>query len=89
MKAFKIANFNAVSDDKLINMRKNLKVNLFAKNVVYLIVKLQEGFSTLEICKKSNNAHEFFNYSFEEFQRNTYIDYLLPDAIKNEHMALV
>ncbi|KAM3134253.1 hypothetical protein pb186bvf_013673 [Paramecium bursaria] len=89
LKAFKIANFNAVSDDKLINMRKNLKVNLFAKNVVYMIVKLQEGFQTLEICKKSNNAHEFFNYSFEEFQKNNYIDYLLPDAIRNEHMALV
>ena len=41
------------------------------------------------ILSTSNNAHEFFQYSLEEFKSNLTIDFILPPALKKEHSIVV
>ncbi|CAD8166698.1 unnamed protein product [Paramecium pentaurelia] len=90
LSAFKLSNFSTIADDKLINMKKNLKINLFGKNVVHMILYLSDNLSTLVISQFSNNTHQFLQQSYEDFiKQNKIIDSILPIAIKNEHYMLV
>ncbi|CAD8176313.1 unnamed protein product [Paramecium octaurelia] len=90
LSAFKLSNFSTIADDKLINMKKNLKINLFGKNVVHMIMYLSDNLSTLVISQFSNNTHQFLSQSYEDFiKQNKTIDSILPSAIRNEHYMLV
>ncbi|CAD8161279.1 unnamed protein product [Paramecium octaurelia] len=90
LSAFKLSNFSTIADDKLINMKKNLKINLFGKNVVHMILYLSDNLQTLKISSFSNNTHQFLLQSYEDFtKQNKNIDLLLPQAIRNEHYMLV
>jgi len=57
LKAFKIQNLSTISDEKLLNMKKLIKVNLFGKNVVYLVLQLSENLQSMKIIKSSNQPH--------------------------------
>ncbi|CAD8075108.1 unnamed protein product [Paramecium sonneborni] len=90
LSAFKLSNFSTIADDKLINMKKNLKINLFGKNVVYMILYLSDNLQTLMISQFSNNTHQFLQQNYEEFtKKNKTIDQILPLALRNEHYMLV
>ncbi|CAK64039.1 unnamed protein product (macronuclear) [Paramecium tetraurelia] len=88
--AYKLANFSTIADEKLLNMRKNIKINLFGKNVVYMLMNLNEGMQTMNIYQFSNNAYDFLQISYEECMKvYKTIDNLLPQAMLNEHHLLV
>ncbi|CAD8072198.1 unnamed protein product [Paramecium sonneborni] len=88
--AFKLANFSTIADEKLLNMKKNLKINLFGKNVIHMLMNLSESLQSLNIFQFSNNAQDFLQVSYEEcLKLYKTIDNLLPQAITNEHHLLV
>jgi hypothetical protein len=62
MAAIKYSSINSISDEKLINMYKNLPINLFSNKVTYLIVGFKDHHTSLHVLDLSSNSPEFLGY---------------------------
>lgn len=79
----------SIADDKLIRLNKNLTIDIFSKNITYLMIGFGHKSDLMPILSKSSKAAEFFGYQNDEFSLIQNIDPLLPTYVKEDHIYFV
>ncbi|CAK63101.1 unnamed protein product (macronuclear) [Paramecium tetraurelia] len=89
LQAYRIINYNAISDNALIKIQKNYQVDLLSTQLHYMILVMDHQGTGLQIVERSHQMHKIVEYEQQEFKEVKSILSLLPRGFSTIHKHLI
>ncbi|CAD8206434.1 unnamed protein product [Paramecium octaurelia] len=89
MQAYRIINYNAISDNALIKIQRNYQVDLLTTQLHYMILIMDHQGTGLQIVERSHQMHKIIDYDQQELKEVKSILSLLPRGFQSIHKHLI
>ncbi|CAD8182896.1 unnamed protein product [Paramecium pentaurelia] len=89
MQAYRIINYNTISDNALIKIQRNYSVDLLTTQLHYMILIMDHQGTGLQIVERSHQMHKIIEYDQQEFKEIKSILSLLPKGFSTIHKHLI